>query len=146
VTRKIAHADARRVSCLRVEINNALKAPTPCGCGRVGEPFDDLRLYSFRLIFETERPMEEAGIGWIAAIIIGGIAGWLAEKITRSNMGLITNIILGVIGAGIASWLFGLLGLRIGGPGWIGYLVAGFVGACILILLTRMLYPARWRA
>ena len=39
--------------------------------------------------------MEEAGIGWIAAIIIGGIAGWLAEKITRSNMGLITNIVLG---------------------------------------------------
>ena len=89
--------------------------------------------------------MEEAGIGWIAAIIIGGIAGWLAEKITRSNMGLITNIILGVIGAGIASWLFGLLGMRIGGPGWLGYLVAAFIGACILILATRMIYPARWR-
>ena len=40
--------------------------------------------------------MEDAGIGWIAAIIIGGIAGWLAEKITGSRMGLITNIILGV--------------------------------------------------
>ncbi len=75
--------------------------------------------------------MEQAGIGWIAAIIIGGIAGWLAGKITRSNMGLITNIILGVIGAGIASWLFGLLGIQVGGPGWLGYLIAGFVGACI---------------
>jgi uncharacterized membrane protein YeaQ/YmgE (transglycosylase-associated protein family) len=90
--------------------------------------------------------MEEASIGWIAAIIIGGIAGWLAEKITSSNMGLITNIILGVIGAGIASWLFGLLGVRIGGPGWLGYLIAGFVGACILILATRIMYPSRWRA
>ena len=90
--------------------------------------------------------MEEAGIGWIAAIIIGGIAGWLAEKITRSNMGLITNVILGVIGAGIASWLFGLLGVRVGGPGWFGYLIAGFVGACILILATRLFYPSRWRA
>ena len=90
--------------------------------------------------------MEEAGIGWIAAIIIGGIAGWLAEKITRSNMGLITNIILGVIGAGIASWLFGLLGVRVGGPGWLGYLIAGFVGACLLILATRIMYPSRWRA
>ena len=90
--------------------------------------------------------MEEAGIGWIAAIIIGGIAGWLAEKITRSNMGLITNIILGVIGAGIASWLFGLLGVRVGGSGWLGYLIAGFVGACILILATRIMYPSRWRA
>ena len=89
--------------------------------------------------------MEDAGIGWIAAIIIGGIAGWLAEKITGSNMGLITNIILGVIGAGIASWLFGMFGLKIGGPGWVGYLIAGFVGACLLILSTRLLYPDRWR-
>ena len=90
--------------------------------------------------------MEDARIGWIAAIIIGGIAGWLAEKITRSNMGLLTNIILGMIGAGIASWLFGLVGVRIGGPGWLGYLVAGFVGACLLILATRMMYPDRWRS
>ena len=89
--------------------------------------------------------MEEAGIGWIAAIIIGGIAGWLAEKITRSNMGVFTNIILGVIGAGIASWLFGLLGIRLGVEGWLGYLISGFIGACLLILATRMIYPARWR-
>jgi uncharacterized membrane protein YeaQ/YmgE (transglycosylase-associated protein family) len=89
--------------------------------------------------------MEEAGIGWVAAIIIGAIAGWLAEKVTRSDMGLITNIILGMIGAGVASWLFGMFGLRLG-TGWLGYLAAGFVGACILILLTRMIYPARWRA
>jgi uncharacterized membrane protein YeaQ/YmgE (transglycosylase-associated protein family) len=89
--------------------------------------------------------MEDAGIGWVAALFIGAIAGWLAEKVTGSNMGLITNIILGVIGAGIASWLFGLLGLRLG-PGWLGYLVSGFVGACLLILATRIFYPARWRA
>ena len=35
--------------------------------------------------------MEDAGMGWIASIIIGGIAGWVAEKPTRSNMGLIIN-------------------------------------------------------
>ncbi len=90
--------------------------------------------------------MEDVGIGWIGAIVIGGIAGWLAEKITGSNMGLITNIILGVIGAGIATWLFGMLGIRIGGPIWLGYLVSGFVGACVLILATRILAPGRWRA
>jgi uncharacterized membrane protein YeaQ/YmgE (transglycosylase-associated protein family) len=91
-----------------------------------------------------EKPMENAGVGWIAALLIGAVAGWLAEKITRSNMGLITNVILGVIGAGIASWLFGLLGVRLQ-PGWLGYLIAGFVGACLLILATRMFYPGRWR-
>ena len=88
--------------------------------------------------------MEDAGIGWIAAILIGAVAGWLAEKVTGSNMGLITNIILGVIGAGIASWLFAKFGIQFG-TGWLGFLIAGFVGACLLILATRMLYPARWR-
>lgn len=89
--------------------------------------------------------MQDAGIGWIAAVLIGAIAGWLAEKITRSNMGLFTNIVLGVIGAGIGSWLFGLLGIKIGGPAWLAYLVAGLVGASFLILATRMIAPSRWR-
>ena len=89
--------------------------------------------------------MEDAQIGWIGAVIIGGIAGWLAEIVTRSNMGILVNIVLGVIGARLASWLFGKLGIQIGGPNWVGYLVAGFVGACILILATRIFYPDRWR-
>jgi hypothetical protein len=37
--------------------------------------------------------MEEAQVGWIAAIIIGGIAGWLAEQFMHSNMGMFMNII-----------------------------------------------------
>ena len=39
--------------------------------------------------------MEEQQIGWIAAIIIGGIAGWLAEQFMKSQMGLVMNIVLG---------------------------------------------------
>jgi uncharacterized membrane protein YeaQ/YmgE (transglycosylase-associated protein family) len=88
--------------------------------------------------------MEDIGVGWIAAIILGGIAGWLAEMITRSNMGVITNIILGIIGAALATWLFGLMGIRMQG-GWLSYLISGLVGACVLIFATRLLYPARWR-
>ena len=70
--------------------------------------------------------MEEQQIGWIAAIIIGGIAGWLAEQFMKSQMGLVMNIVLGIIGAAVASWLFGFLGITFGG--WIGYLIAGFIG------------------
>ena len=81
--------------------------------------------------------MEEgAQVGWIAAIIIGGIAGWLAERFMQSSMGLFMNILLGIIGAALASWLFGLMGLTFGG--WIGYLIAGFIGACILIWIARL--------
>ena len=36
---------------------------------------------------KEETPMEEHQIGWIAAIIIGGIAGWLAEQFMKSQMG-----------------------------------------------------------
>ena len=36
--------------------------------------------------------MGDAGVGWIAAIIIGGIAGWLAEQFMKSNMGLIMGL------------------------------------------------------
>jgi uncharacterized membrane protein YeaQ/YmgE (transglycosylase-associated protein family) len=79
--------------------------------------------------------MEEQQVGWIAAIIIGGIAGWLAEKFMKSQMGLLMNILLGVIGAAIADWLFSFLGVTF--AGWIGYLIAGFIGACILIVIAR---------
>ncbi|MGC2044277.1 MAG: GlsB/YeaQ/YmgE family stress response membrane protein, partial [Pseudolabrys sp.] len=47
--------------------------------------------------------MDEAQVGWIAAIIIGGVAGWLAEQFMKSEMGILMNIVLGVIGAAVAS-------------------------------------------
>jgi uncharacterized membrane protein YeaQ/YmgE (transglycosylase-associated protein family) len=79
--------------------------------------------------------MEDQQIGWIASIIIGGIAGWLAERFMKSRMGLIMNVILGVVGAVIADWLLSMIGIRL--SGWIGYLIAGFIGACILIAIAR---------
>jgi uncharacterized membrane protein YeaQ/YmgE (transglycosylase-associated protein family) len=79
--------------------------------------------------------MDETGIGWIAAIIIGGLAGWIASSFMKSDTGLFLNIVLGIIGASIASFLFGLMGVSFGG--WIGYLVAGIIGASILIWGAR---------
>jgi uncharacterized membrane protein YeaQ/YmgE (transglycosylase-associated protein family) len=81
--------------------------------------------------------MEDQQVGWIAAIVIGGIAGWLAEQFMKSQMGLVMNIVLGIVGAAVASWLFSFLGISLGG--WIGYLIAGFIGACILIAVGRAL-------
>ena len=43
--------------------------------------------------------MSVNGVGILAAIIIGGLAGWLAEKFMHSDMGLFMNILLGIIGA-----------------------------------------------
>lgn len=75
------------------------------------------------------------GVGWLAAIIIGGIAGWLAQKVMNTNTGLLMNIVLGIVGAIVASLMLGVLGISFGG--WIGYLIAGFIGACILIAIVR---------
>jgi uncharacterized membrane protein YeaQ/YmgE (transglycosylase-associated protein family) len=75
--------------------------------------------------------MNDASIGWIAAIIIGGLAGWIASGLMKTDTGLFLNIVLGIIGAAIASFLFGVFGISFGG--WIGYLIAGVLGACILI-------------
>ena len=78
--------------------------------------------------------MEHPEIGWIAAIIIGGIAGWLAELFMKSDTGLLMNIVLGIVGAAIASAILSFFGIVLGG--WLGYLIAGFIGACILIWIV----------
>lgn len=85
--------------------------------------------------------MDDRSIGWIAAIIIGGFAGWIASAVMKSGTGMFMNIILGIIGAAVASFLFGILGVSFGG--WVGYLVAGVLGACILIWAVRALRGSR---
>ncbi len=76
------------------------------------------------------------GISWLAAIIIGGLAGWAASAIMKTGTGIFLNIVLGIVGAALASFLFGLIGIPFGN-GWFGYLIAGLIGACILIALVR---------
>jgi uncharacterized membrane protein YeaQ/YmgE (transglycosylase-associated protein family) len=49
------------------------------------------------------------------------------------------NIVLGIIGAVVANALLGLFGVVL--TGWLGYLIAGFIGACILIAIARMFRP-----
>ena len=67
----------------------------------------------------------DATVGWIAAIVIGGIAGWLAEQFMKSNLGLLTNIVLGIVGAIVASYLGKAVGWYEPGEG------AGFIGAIV---------------
>ncbi len=75
------------------------------------------------------------GVGILAAIIIGGLAGWLAEKFMNSQMGLIANIVLGIIGALVLNFILAALGMAY--TGWVAYLIIGFIGACLLIAAGR---------
>ena len=58
--------------------------------------------------------MKDPQVGWIAAIIIGGIAGWLAEQFMKSDMGLLMNIVLGIVGAAIGSAILTFFGINLG--------------------------------
>lgn len=79
-----------------------------------------------------------AGIGWLAALIIGALAGWVAEKIMKSDMGLLMNIVLGILGAmALNAILVAVIGETLGG--WIGQLIVGAVGACLLIFIVRLI-------
>ena len=78
------------------------------------------------------------GLGWFAAIVVGGLAGWIAEKVMKSDMGLLTNIILGIVGAVV---LNAILRAVIGETftGWFYQLIIGAIGACLLIFIYRAL-------
>jgi uncharacterized membrane protein YeaQ/YmgE (transglycosylase-associated protein family) len=76
------------------------------------------------------------GVGWIGAIIIGGLAGWIAEKFMGGDHSILTNIGLGIVGALV---LNAALVLVTGGTlgGWVGQLVVGALGAMLLIWIWR---------
>ena len=74
-----------------------------------------------------------------AAIVIGGIAGWLAGKIVRGGgFGLVGNVILGIGGAILASWVLPMIGLNFGG-GFFGALISAMIGAAAVLVIIRMI-------
>ncbi|CAM3397818.1 GlsB/YeaQ/YmgE family stress response membrane protein [Paracoccus nototheniae] len=73
-----------------------------------------------------------AGMGWILSIILGAIAGWIAEQIMKTNHGLLTNIILGILGAIVGNAILRMV-MGTTAYGVIGQLIVAVIGACILI-------------
>ena len=74
----------------------------------------------------------------ILQLIVGGVIGWLASMVMKTNaqMGLIANVIVGIVGAGIGGWIATKLG--IGGGVALSWLMA-IVGAALLIALLKLL-------
>ena len=71
----------------------------------------------------------------VAVLLIGAIAGWLAGSFIKGGgFGIIGNIIIGILGAVVGGWLFGKLGIDIGGAKWVGPLVTATVGAIIVLV------------
>ena len=78
-------------------------------------------------------------MNWIVTLIIGGVIGWLASMImkTDAQMGIIANVIVGIVGSSIGFWLAGVLGIGAGGA--IGAYLIAILGAVVLIGILRAL-------
>lgn len=74
----------------------------------------------------------------IILLLIGGVAGWLAGLMLKGRgLGLVGNIIVGVVGAFLGTWLFNIVGIHIDKP-WIETLVASLVGSLILLFAASL--------
>lgn len=90
---------------------------------------------------QAQHFLSQPGVGFLALIIIGAIAGWVAEKATSSSHGIFTNILVGVAGSFIGSKLADLLQVPV--FGFWRTLIAAIVGAIILLYIWRMLMARR---
>jgi uncharacterized membrane protein YeaQ/YmgE (transglycosylase-associated protein family) len=86
------------------------------------------------------------GVGIFGTLLIGAVAGWIAEKLTRGNHGLLTNIIMGILGSFVGFKIADLLDIQLGEifEGWFwGNVLVSVVGAVLLITIYRMLRGRR---
>jgi uncharacterized membrane protein YeaQ/YmgE (transglycosylase-associated protein family) len=78
-------------------------------------------------------------MGWLAWIIVGAVAGWLASRIMHSRLGLLADIVLGIVGALVGGFLFKAVGIR-GVTGFdIWSVFVAFIGAVVLIWAIRLI-------
>ena len=72
----------------------------------------------------------------IIKLVVGGIIGWLASRIMKSDGGLIRDIFMGIAGSALGSWLAGLIGISASG---LGSFIVSIAGACLLIAIVDRL-------
>ena len=81
--------------------------------------------------------------GILITLIVGALAGWLGSLIiTGSGLGLIGNIVVGILGSFVGYWLLGKLGLTFGG-GFLGSVLTGAIGAIVILVIAGLLFRAR---
>ena len=76
----------------------------------------------------------------LATLIIGALAGWLGSEFYKgSGLGLIGNIVVGVIGSIVGSSLLGYLGVSLG-DGWISDVLTGAIGAVVILFIFNLFF------
>lgn len=77
------------------------------------------------------------GVGFFGMLVIGIIAGYIAEEVTASDHGLLTNLLVGIAGSFVGGTLANLLNIEF--YGWLGNLIVASVGAILVLWVWRRL-------
>ncbi len=89
--------------------------------------------------------MDMGQMGWLAWLIVGAVAGWMASMVMKTNreQGLLMDIVVGIVGALIGGFLFN----QFGAAGMTGFniwsVVVAFVGAVVLLTVIRLVSGRR---
>jgi uncharacterized membrane protein YeaQ/YmgE (transglycosylase-associated protein family) len=86
---------------------------------------------------DIQYALGQPGVGLFMMIIIGAIAGWVAEKITSSDHGIFTNILVGICGAFVGGKLAEVLNVPV--FGFWRTLISASIGAIIILWIWRMI-------
>ena len=75
--------------------------------------------------------LSSPGVGFFGMLIIGFLAGWIAERAMNRHHGLLTNILVGVAGSFVGGTLAGLLNIQY--FGFMSNLIVAVVGALVIL-------------
>jgi uncharacterized membrane protein YeaQ/YmgE (transglycosylase-associated protein family) len=102
------------------------------------------RISALGLVLDCDLSFSQGGetmlTALIIAIVIGAIAGWLAGLLVQgTGFGLVGDIVVGILGALIAGFLFPMLGIALTlGGGVLGAIILAFIGAVILLVIVKL--------
>lgn len=77
-------------------------------------------------------------VGILGAIVIGVLAGWIAEKLMKRDHGLLTNLLVGVVGSFIGAFLAERV-FNLAYAGWWASLAVSTAGAILLLFLLGLI-------
>ena len=78
----------------------------------------------------------------IIILVLGAVAGWLGGLVFKgSGLGLIGNIVVGILGGFIGYWLLPKIGVHINtGTPWVNYVITAGIGAVVLLALLNIIF------
>jgi len=81
-------------------------------------------------------------------LLLGALAGWLAGLVFQGGgLGLLGNIVVGIVGGFIGYWLLPKVGVHINtGTGWLNYVLTAAIGALVLLVVINLIFGGRNRS